>query len=76
MEVFASDLGLAQTQLNGRKLDPWKLLTAVVKILTKVYGQSAEQGSLSLQRPATDPNVAGAGTVCCSLPAYPSVLRN
>ena len=67
VEVFLSQPGLVQTPLNARKLDHSKVVAIGVDLATKVYGQSATRGSLCLQRPATDPNVAGVArfSVCC-----------
>ena len=60
MEVFASQPGLVQTQLNMRKLDHGKLTANLVDLATRVYGQRADKASLCLQRPASDPTVDGA----------------
>ena len=60
MEVFASQPGLVQTELNGRKLDHRKLSAVAIDLSTKVYGQHADKAAVCLTRPASDPNVAGA----------------
>jgi len=60
VEFFASQPGLVQTQLNMRKLDHSKLSANLIDISTRLGGQRAETASLCLQRPATDPTVAGA----------------
>lgn len=60
VEVFASQPGLVQTELNGRKLDHRKLSAISVDISAKIIGKDARTASLCLQRPATDPTVSGA----------------
>ena len=59
VECFASQPGLVQTELNGRKLDHRKLTAISVDIAAKVMGKDARSASLCLQRPATDPTVTG-----------------
>ena len=59
MESFLSQPGLVKTPLNDQKLDYNKLTSRLVQISTKVYGQQPEVASVCLQRPASDPNVAG-----------------
>ena len=71
MEVFASQPGLVQTELNGRKLDHRKLSAMTIDISTKLIGKDARTASLCLQRPATDPTVAGAVS---AEPVRPCVL--
>ena len=61
VDVFAAQPGLVQTQLNARKLDHRKLSAVGVDLAAKLIGQSADRASLCLQRPATDPAVAGVG---------------
>ena len=59
VDVFAAQPGLVQTQLNARKLDHRKLSAVGVDLAAKLIGQSADRASLCLQRPASDPAVAG-----------------
>ena len=61
VDVFAAQPGLVATQLNGRKLDHRKLSAVGVDLAAKVIGQNAERASLCLQRPSSDPAVAGPG---------------
>ena len=61
VDVFAAQPGLVQTQLNARKLDHRKLSAVGVDLAAKLIGQSADRASLCLQRPASDPAVAGLG---------------
>ncbi len=67
VDVFASQPGLVQTQLNGRKLDHSKLTAIAVDLAAKAIGQTAEKASYCLQRPASDNTVAGESHVSIAL---------
>ena len=67
VDVFASQPGLVQTELNGRKLDHSKLTAIAVDLAAKVIGQTAERASFCLQRPASDNTVAGESHVSIAL---------
>lgn len=64
VEAFASQPGLVQTELNGRKLDHRKLTAISVDIAAKLIGKDARSASLCLQRPASDPTVTGVVPGC------------
>lgn len=67
VDVFASQPGLVQTQLNGRKLDHSKPIAISVDLAAKTIGQNAEKASYCLQRPASDNTVAGESHVSIAL---------
>ena len=59
IEVFTANPGIAQTPLNNVKLDRNKLTANLVDITSNLIGQSAEEASYCISRPATDPTVSG-----------------
>ena len=59
MESYISQPGLVDTDMNRSKLDPGKFVTKVVSLATSMSGQRAEIAAACLQRPATDPSLAG-----------------
>ncbi len=60
VDVYASQPGLVNTELNGRKLDHGKFSANAINVAAKTGGQKAEIASYCLQRPAADPAVTGA----------------
>ena len=75
VEAFASQPGLVQTELNGRKRDHRKLTAISVDIAAKIMGKDARSASLCLQRPAAEPTVTGVHPLLLAIIVLPSIIN-